>query len=241
MPAPKQSWSNSADINGVPGHVNHHILTDILRDELGFKGFVVSDWADIKKLVSDWRVAANEKEATKMAIMAGIDMSMVPLDYSFADILIGLVKEGAVPQSRIDEAVRRILRVKFELGLFDKPMPDATLKSRLGSMEARQTSLQAAQESMTLLKNENNLLPLSKTKKVLVTGPTADSLISLNNGWSYVWQGSEESLYPKDRLTIRRAVEAKVGPGNVTYVPEHKLADARDRPPMAHPQASRLK
>jgi beta-glucosidase len=215
---------NSADINGVPGHVNHHILTDILRDELGFKGFVVSDWADIKKLVSDWRVAANEKEATKMAIMAGIDMSMVPLDYSFADILIGLVKEGAVPQSRIDEAVRRILRVKFELGLFDKPMPDPSLKSRLGSMEARQTSLQAAQESMTLLKNENNLLPLSKTKKVLVTGPTADSLISLNNGWSYVWQGSEESLYPKDRLTIRRAVEAKVGPGNVSYVPGTKIS-----------------
>ena len=226
---------NSADINGVPGHVNHHILTDILRDELGFKGFVVSDWADIKKLVSDWRVAANEKEATKMAIMAGIDMSMVPLDYSFADILIGLVKEGAVPQSRIDEAVRRILRVKFELGLFDKPMPDATLKSRLGSMEARQTSLQAAQESMTLLKNENNLLPLSKTKKVLVTGPTADSLISLNNGWSYVWQGSEESLYPKDRLTIRRAVEAKVGPGNVTYVPGTQISRRAGSPANGTP------
>jgi beta-glucosidase len=226
---------NSADINGVPGHVNHHILTDILRDELGFKGFVVSDWADIKKLVSDWRVAANEKEATKMAIMAGIDMSMVPLDYSFADILIGLVKEGGVPQSRIDEAVRRILRVKFELGLFDKPMPDATLKSRLGSIAARQTSLQAAQESMTLLKNENNLLPLSKTKKVLVTGPTADSLISLNNGWSYVWQGSEESLYPKDRLTIRRAVEAKVGPGNVTYVPGTQISRRAGSPANGTP------
>jgi len=160
---------------------------------------------------------------------------MVPLDYSFADILIGLVKEGAVPQSRIDEAVRRILRVKFELGLFDKPMPDATLKSRLGSMEARQTSLQAAQESMTLLKNENNLLPLSKTKKVLVTGPTADSLISLNNGWSYVWQGSEESLYPKDRLTIRRAVEAKVGPGNVTYVPGTQISRRAGSPANGTP------
>src|SRR6476660_4753793 len=209
---------NSGEINGVPGHVNRHVLTDILRNELGFNGFVVSDWEDIKKLVTVWRIAATEKEATRMAVMAGIDMSMVPNDYSFADQLIALVKEGAVPQSRIDEAVRRILRVKFELGLFDKPMPDATLKSRLGSMEARQTSLQAAQESMTLLKNENNLLPLSKTKKVLVTGPTADSLISLNNGWSYVWQGSEESLYPKDRPTIRRAIETKLGGANFTYV-----------------------
>ncbi|HEY8228093.1 MAG TPA: glycoside hydrolase family 3 N-terminal domain-containing protein [Pyrinomonadaceae bacterium] len=215
---------NSAEINGIPGHVNHRILTEILRNELGFKGFVVSDWADIKKLVSDWKVAANEKEATRMAIMAGIDMSMVPLDYSFADILIGLVKEGSVPQARIDEAVKRILKVKFELGLFEKPMPDAALKSKLGSAEARQASLQAARESITLLKNTNNLLPLQKNTKVLVTGPTADSLISLNNGWSYVWQGSEESLYPKDRLTIRGAIEAKVGASNTTYVPGTKIA-----------------
>jgi beta-glucosidase len=218
---------NSAEINGVPGHVNHHILTEILRNELGFKGFVVSDWEDIKKLVTIWRVAENEKEATRMAIMAGIDMSMVPLDYSFADILIDLIKEGAVPQSRIDEAVRRILRVKFELGLFEKPMADPTLKSKLGSTEARQTSLQAARESMTLLKNTNNLLPLPKNKKVLITGPTADSLVSLNNGWTYVWQGSEESLYPKDRPTIRRAIEAKIGAGNMTYIPGTKIS----RPP----------
>src|SRR5215471_20044682 len=128
---------NSAEINGVPGHVNHHILTDILRDELGFKGFAVSDWEDIKKLVGAWRVAASEREATRMAVMAGIDMSMVPSDYSFADELIALVKEGAVPQSRIDEAVRRILRVKFELGLFQNAMPDPSLKSKVGSSEAR--------------------------------------------------------------------------------------------------------
>src|SRR6266566_610841 len=214
---------NSAEINGVPGHINHHILTDILRDELGFKGFVVSDWEDIKKLVNVWHVAANEKEATRMAVMAGIDMSMVPLDYSFADYLIALVKEGAVPQSRIDEAVRRILKVKFELGLFDKPIPDASLKSKIGLPESRQASLQAARESLALLKNANNLLPLQKNRKVLVTGPTADSRISLNNGWSYVWQGSEESLYPRDRLTIRRAIEAKAGEANVTYVPGTKI------------------
>jgi len=214
---------NSAEINGVPGHINRHILTDILRDELGFKGFVVSDWEDIKRLVTVWHVAANEKEATRMAVMAGIDMSMVPLDYSFADYLIALVKEGAVPQSRIDEAVRRILKVKFELGLFENSMPNAALKSKIGLAESRQASLQAARESMTLLKNLNNLLPLAKNRKVLVTGPTADSLISLNNGWTYVWQGSEESLYPRDRPTIRRAIEAKAGAANVTYVPGTKI------------------
>ena len=215
---------NSAEINGIPGHINHHILTDILRDELGFKGFVVSDWEDIKKLVTVWHVAATEKDATRMAVMAGIDMSMVPLDYSFADNLIALAKEGAVPQSRIDEAVRRILRVKFELGLFENPRPNAALKSKVGLMESRQASLQAARESMTLLKNTSDLLPLAKNQKVLVTGPTADTMLSLNNGWSYVWQGSEEGLYPKDRPTIRRAIEGKAGAANVTYVPGTKIA-----------------
>ena len=214
---------NSGEINGVPGHVNKHILTDILRGELGFKGFVVSDWEDIKKLVTTWRIAATEKEATRQAIMAGIDMSMVPLDYSFADHLIALVKEGAVPQSRIDQAVRRILRVKFELGLFEKPVPTAALKARFALPESRQVSLQAARESLTLLKNANNILPLAKTTKVLVTGPTSDSMISLNNGWSYVWQGSEESLYPKDRPTIRKAIEEKVGAANVTFVQGTKI------------------
>src|SRR5215216_7489321 len=214
---------NSGEINGVPGHVNKHILTDILRGELGFKGFVVSDWEDIKKLVTIWRIAATEKEATRLAVLAGIDMSMVPNDYSFADHLLALVKEGAVPQARIDEAVRRILRVKFELGLFEKPMPDASLKAKFALPEYREVSLQAARESITLLKNNNNVLPLAKTTKVLVTGPTSDSLVSMNNGWTYVWQGSEESLYPTDRLTIRKAIEAKVGAGNVTFVQGTKI------------------
>ena len=217
---------NSGEINGVPGHVNKHILTDILRTELGFKGFVVSDWEDIKKLVTTWRIAATEKEATRLAVMAGIDMSMVPNDYSFADHLVALVKEGAVPQSRIDEAVRRILRVKFELGLFEKPMSDVSLKSKFALPEYRQVSLDAARESITLLKNSNNTLPLAKTAKVLVTGPTADSLVSMNNGWTYVWQGSEEALYPKDRHTIRKAVEAKVGAGNMTFVQGTKITRA---------------
>jgi beta-glucosidase len=162
-------------------------------------------------------------------------MSMVPSDYSFSDNLIALVKEGAVPQSRIDEAVRRILRVKFELGLFENPMPNPALKSKVGLAESRQASLQAARESMTLLKNTNNLLPLSKDRKVLVTGPTADSLISLNNGWTYVWQGSEPSLYPKDRPTIRAAIEAKVGGASITYLPGTKIARAVGAPSNSTP------
>ncbi len=226
---------NSGEINGVPGHINKQILTDILRTELGFKGFVVSDWEDIKKLVTTWRIAATEKEATRMAVMAGIDMSMVPLDYSFADHLIALVKEGAVPQTRIDEAVRRILRVKYELGLFEKFGPDAALKTKFALPEYRQVSLQAARESMTLLKNANNILPLAKTTKVLVTGPTSDSLISMNNGWTYVWQGSEESLYPKDRHTIRRAIEDKIGASNVTFVQGTKITRAPNTPSNSSP------
>jgi beta-glucosidase len=143
---------------------------------------------------------------------------MVPSDYSFSNNLIALVKEGAVPQARIDEAVARILRLKFELGLFDSPMPDTTLKSKFGSAESRAVSLEAARESITLLKNSNNLLPLAGGIKILVTGPTADSLVSLNNGWSHTWQGTKSELYPKDRLTVLGAIEAKAGKQNVRYV-----------------------
>src|SRR5205085_3772682 len=116
---------HSGEINGLPTHADHHILTDILRGELGFKGVAVSDWEDIKKMVTQHAVAKDEKEATRMAVMAGIDMSMVPLDYSFYDLLLQLVKEGSVPMSRIDEAVGRILRLKYDLGLFDNPLPSA--------------------------------------------------------------------------------------------------------------------
>jgi len=219
---------NSAEINGIPGHINHHILTDILRGELGFQGVVVSDWEDIKKLVSQWKVAADEKEATRLSVLAGIDMSMVPSDYTFSDLLIQLVKEGRVPMSRIDEAVRRVLRLKFDLGLFENPTLMAPMAS-LGTAESRQVSLQAARESLTLLKNEKNLLPLTKDRKVLVTGPTANSLISLNNGWTYVWQGNNADLYPKDRPTVLQAIQAKVGK-NVTYVPGTTLDKELDIP-----------
>lgn len=209
---------NSAEVNGVPGHINRHLLTDVLRGEMGFDGFVVTDWEDINKLVTQWKVAPNTKEATRMAIIAGNDMSMVPYNLKFADELTELVKEGRVPMSRIDEAVRRILRVKYELGLFEDAMPDPDLRENFGKSEYQEEALDAARESLVLLKNEKNILPLAKNKKVLVTGPTADSLISLNNGWTYVWQGSEETLYPKDKPTIQQAIRQKIGGNNFRFV-----------------------
>jgi beta-glucosidase len=210
---------NSGEVNGIPGHVNRYLLTDVLRNELKFDGLVVSDWEDIKKLVTIHRVAADEKEATRMAVMAGIDMSMVPSDYSFADLLLQLVNEGKVPVSRIDEAVRRILRVKYQLGLFDRAVPDPAWKRRIGTPQSRQVALQAAQESVVLLKNANNLLPLKPGTRVLLTGPTADTMISLNNGWTYTWQGNRPALYPRDKLTLRQALEKRAGVQQFTYVP----------------------
>lgn len=226
---------NSAEINGVPGHVNKRLLTDILKGELKFDGFVVSDWEDIKKLVTQWRVAADEKEATRLAVMAGIDMSMVPLSYSFSDHLIELVKENKVPMSRIDDAVRRILRVKFELGLFEHAMPNNSIRANFGKAEYTAEALNAARESIVLLKNEKNILPLSKNAKVLATGPTADSMISLNNGWTYVWQGSEPSLYPKDKPTIQKAIEKKVGAASFRFAPGTRIVRSPNSPSNSNP------
>ena len=210
---------NSGEVNGTPGHVNGYLLKNVLFGELGLQGFVVSDWMDIKDLVKRHHVAANEKEATRLAVLAGIDMSMVPSDYSFSDLLLALVQEGKVPVSRIDEAVRRILTVKYQLGLFDDPLRGINSNVVIGSKESRKVSLEAARESITLLKNESSTLPLSKTVHVLVTGPDADSLIPLNNGWSYTWQGDRASAYPKDHETILSAIEEKIGAERVTYAP----------------------
>ncbi len=227
---------NSAEVNGVPGHVNKHLLTDVLRGEMGFDGFVVTDWEDIVKLVTMWKVAPDTKEAARMAIMAGNDMSMVPYNLTFTEETIELVKEGKIPMSRIDEAVGRILRVKFELGLFeDNGMPDEDLKENFGKPEYARAALDAARESLVLLKNDQNILPLSKDKKVLVTGPTADSLISLNNGWTYVWQGSEPSLYPKDKKTIQAAIRDKVGSNNFTFVQGTEITRPPDTPANTTP------
>ncbi len=140
--------ANSSEINGIPVHTSHFILTELLRDELGFKGLVVSDWNDIKNLHERERVAATQKEAVKMAVMAGVDMSMVPEDLSFYELLLELVKAGEVPRWRIDEAVRRILKVKYQLGLFDNPYPDGNLLAKFGSASAQQVNLQAAREAL---------------------------------------------------------------------------------------------
>ena len=211
---------NSAEVNGIPGHVNGYLLKTVLRDELGFQGVVVSDWQDIERLVTAHHIAATEKEATRLAILAGIDMSMVPLDYRFSDLLLQLVQEGQVPEARINEAVRRILTLKYQLGLFSDPLRGSEASTKLATPESRQASLTAAQESITLLKNENRTLPLAKSARVLVTGPDAGSLIPLNNGWSYTWQGNKASAYPtQGYATIVDAIRQKIGADHVTYVP----------------------
>jgi beta-glucosidase len=219
---------NSSDINGVPVHSDKRILTDLLRTELGFTGVVDSDWEDIIRLFTVHRVAANNKDAVRMAVMAGIDMSMVPQNFSFTDDLIALVKEGAVPQSRIDEAVRRILRVKVELGLFENALADQSMIANIGAPAFQTVSRDAASEAITLLKNEGGLLPLSKSTRVLVTGPAADYLPSMYGGWSYTWQGTETAMYPKNVKSLLAAVRDQVGASNVTYVPGVKFTDTLD-------------
>lgn len=209
---------NSSEVNGIPGHSNYNLLTEVLRGKMKFKGLVVSDWQDIERLYTRDKVADSPEDAVRMAVMAGVDMSMVPLDFSFYNYLLKLVKDGKVPVSRIDEAVSRILRVKFLLGLFDNPYPNEKLKSQFASEKSDKINLQASEESIVLAKNEDNILPLSKNAKVLVAGPTANMLSVLNGGWTITWQGDEESLYPKDKPTVLRAIQDKINPENVKYI-----------------------
>ena len=220
---------NSGEINGIPTHSDHYLLTEVLKNELGFKGFVVSDWEDIKRLYDRDMVASTPKEAVRMAVMAGIDMSMVPYDFSFYDQLLELVNEGSVPLSRIDDAVSRILMVKFQLGLFDNAYPDKNAKKLVATAASAEASLNAAREAMTLLKNDG-VLPLSKSSKVLLTGPTANLLKVLNSGWSYTWQGNEEAFYPQEKQTVLEAIEQTVGKANVTYLPGSEYDVAVDIP-----------
>ncbi len=219
---------NSGEVNGIPGHANKYLLTDVLRGELHFHGVVVSDWGDIERLVTVHHVAADEKEATRLAVMAGVDMSMVPSDYRFSELLYQLVQERSVPMTRIDEAVGRILELKLALGLLDHPIPDLDTQTAIGGPESQAVSLQAAREAITLLKNQGNLLPFQKNMRVLVTGPTADSLVALNNGWTYTWQGGKSGLYPKTYPSLRQAVETKIGSGNMLYVPGAGIDKAID-------------
>lgn len=211
---------NSGLINGVPVHANYKILTKLLREELGFKGLVVTDWGDIENLYKRDRVAKDNKEAVMMAINAGIDMSMIAYNYEpFCDDLVALVKEGKVKQSRIDDAVRNILRVKFELNLFEKPATNIKDYPKFASKEFEKVAYNAAAESMTLLKNNNNTLPLSKTAKILVTGPNANSMRTLNGAWTYSWQGEKVEEFAAKYNTIVEALQNKVGTANVTYLP----------------------
>ncbi|MCC6551001.1 MAG: glycoside hydrolase family 3 C-terminal domain-containing protein [Ignavibacteriaceae bacterium] len=208
---------NSGEIDGIPGHANHFLLTEVLRGELKFDGFVVSDWEDIKRLYTRDRVADSPKEAVRLAVMAGVDMSMVPTDYSFYECVVELAKEGKLPMWRIDEAVKRILAVKMGMGLFENAFPNKELKKHFATEEHTRQNLEAATESIILLKNKDNTLPLSKKQKVFVTGPTANMLSVLNGGWTITWQGNEEVLYPQEKHTILEAIQTEITKTQVTY------------------------
>jgi beta-glucosidase len=215
---------NSAEVDGIPGHANYHYLTEILRGEMGFKGFTVSDWEDIIRLYTRDKIAASPREAVKIAVMAGVDMSMVPMDYSFYDLLLDLVKSGEVPISRIDEAVGRILKVKLEAGLFDRREPTLPAEAGLANETSDAVNRQTAEEAIVLTKNQQNLLPLNKQTSVLVTGPAANLLSVMNGGWTITWQGSMEEMYPQDKLTLLRAIQQKTS-DKVTFVGGQRFND----------------
>jgi beta-glucosidase len=208
---------NSADVNGRPLHASKYWLTEVLRNELGFKGMVISDWEDVKKLHERHRIADSQKEAVRIAVEAGIDMCIVPYDFTFSDYLIELVKEGKIPESRINASVKRILQLKQELGLFDQPYVEKEAIKNFGLPEYSAIALEAARESITLLKNEKGVLPLPKNKKVLVTGPSANSVTALHGAWSYTWQGQKPQYFSPTTKSILEAVKQKIGANNAVY------------------------
>ncbi|MGQ1946389.1 glycoside hydrolase family 3 N-terminal domain-containing protein [Geofilum sp. OHC36d9] len=209
--------ANSGLINGVPVHSSKKLLTDLLKGELGFTGFIVTDWKDIENIHDRDHVAKDQKEAVKLAINAGIDMSMIPYNFDFCDYLVELVNEGEVPMSRIDDAVRRILNVKWQLNLFETPVTHYKDYPLFGSDEFAHDAYATAQESMTLLKNKDSVLPLPKNARVLVAGPNANSMRTLNGGWTYTWQGTNNDAFVKGYSTILDAVTEKVGKKNVLF------------------------
>ena len=210
---------NSGVDNGMPFHANKEYLTKWLKEDLNWDGMIVTDWADINNLCTRDHIAATKKEAIKIAINAGIDMSMVPYEVSFCDYLKELVEEGEVPMSRIDDAVARVLRLKYRLGLFDKPYWSTEDYPKFGSEEFAQMALQAAEESEVLLKNEGGILPLAKGKKILLAGPNANSMRCLNGGWSYSWQGHRADECAQAYNTIYEALCNKFGKENIIYEP----------------------
>lgn len=215
---------NSASVNGTPVHASKRLLTDLLRTELGFKGVVVSDWRDIIRLHTRHRVAESPREAVKLGVEAGIDMSMVPFDFSFAELLTDLVKSGDVSEERIDQSVRRILRLKYELGLFDNAYPEPEAAKNFADSSYAELALDAARQTMTLLKNAENVLPLKDGTRLLLTGPAARNLGALHSSWSYVWQGDDELAYPDSTMTIADAVTERFGDDNVVVMADPEFS-----------------
>lgn len=217
---------NSGSVNGVPVHANAELLTKWLKEDLNWDGMLITDWADINNLYTREHVATNKKEAIKMAINAGIDMAMEPYALDFCTLLKELVEEKQVSMSRIDDAVRRILRLKVRLGLFEQPMTVTENYPEFACDEHAKKAIQAAEESEILLKNKDQILPLRKGVKLLVTGPNAHSMRCLNGGWSYSWQGHLTDRFAGSYHTIYEALCNKFGDSNVrleqgvTYVAE---------------------
>lgn len=222
---------NSGEINGIPVHGSYELITELLREQMGFYGVIVTDWGDIEKLVDFHFVAENFKEATYRSVMAGIDVSMTPLTLEFNEAMRALVDEGRITEERLDESVRRILRLKFELGLFENPYPSNKRLDRVGTAENKMKALKAAHESIVLLKNENEILPAENPKRILVAGPTADNKRNLAGGWTLAWQGTKEERYPDDMLTILDALKAEYPNATVdkiTDIPSNQQLNAAD-------------
>ena len=211
---------NSGDVNGIPGHVNKTLLTDVLKEEWGFQGFTVSDWEDFLMLETVHNVAANQSEAIAMGINAGVDMSMVPNapQYKeYCETLLKCVENGDVSMERLEDAVRRILRVKMATGLYDKKSYKVTDYPDFAGKKFKNSALESAHESITLLKNEGQILPLDKSKKVLVAGPTGNDLTYINGAWTHTWQGVEKKYNTKGCETIYEAIANKIGAENCQY------------------------
>ena len=210
---------NSGVDNGMPFHANRELLTEWLKEDLNWDGMIVTDWADIDNLWKRDHIAKDKKEAIKLAINAGIDMSMDPYDWKFCPLLKELVQEGEVPMSRIDDAVRRVLRLKYRLNLFEKPYYDLKDFPLFGGAEHAAAALHAAEESLVLLKNNDGILPFAKGKKLLLTGPNANSIRTLNGGWSYSWQGDKADECGAAYNTILESFTNKFGADNIVYEP----------------------